>query len=85
MGGDSAGGNLSCALVALILKNKLLKPSSIFLIYPSLDLRKVYYPSRQYFLIDPILWPSFALFVVDSYLKDPEEAYNPLVTPLLLT
>jgi acetyl esterase/lipase len=86
VGGDSAGGNLSCALMALILKNKLLIPKGIFLIYPSLDLRKtIYYPSRQYTLIDPIIWPSLAVLVIDSYIKHKESADNPLISPLLLT
>jgi len=58
----------------------------MFLIYPSIDLRKnVYYPSRQYCLTDPVVWPSFVTIVTDSYLANSESTDNPLISPLLLT
>jgi acetyl esterase len=55
VGGDSGGGNLSSALTALIIQKKLHLPSSLFLVYPSLDMRKVYYPSRSHALSDLML------------------------------
>lgn len=85
LGGDSAGGSLTCALTALILKNNLKIPNSIFLIYPSLDLRRIYYPSRNYFLKDTILSPALAIMAIKNYIKDNEAENNPLASPLLIT
>lgn len=67
--GDSAGGNLSCALTALIMKNNLLKPVGIFLAYPCLDLRTLYYPSRKFLISDPLVWPSIAQLFFNSYVS----------------
>ena len=40
LAGDSAGGNLSCALMGLLLKMKYpLIPKGIFLAYPAVDVR----------------------------------------------
>lgn len=69
IGGDSAGGNITCAVTALILKNKLQKPNGLYVIYPSLDLRSIYYPSRKYILNDPLLWPSMIKLFLDSYVS----------------
>ena len=50
IGGDSAGGNLTCSLTALILKNKLRVPSGLFLVYPLLDATAHFYGSRKYLI-----------------------------------
>lgn len=55
--GDSAGGNLSCALAGLILKYKLPIPKGLFVAYPACDLRKIFSPSRVYSFNDPLLNP----------------------------
>lgn len=68
--GDSAGGNLSCSLTALAMKNGLLKPKGLFLAYPTVDSRQIYYPSRKYILNDPLLWPSMAQIFFTSYIQD---------------
>lgn len=67
--GDSAGGNLTCGLTALILKEKLIKPLGLYLVYPSLDLRVIYYPSRKYILNDPLLWPTMVVLFLKSYVQ----------------
>jgi hormone-sensitive lipase len=46
LAGDSAGGNLVMALTALILKNGVRAPNSLFLAYPQADLRQQFSPSR---------------------------------------
>ena len=69
IGGDSAGGNLSCSLTAVILKKGLPIPKGLFLVYPYLDARHTFYGSRKWFLTDPALWPSFAKIASKSYLN----------------
>ena len=58
LGGDSAGGNLCCGLTAKILQNKMQIPKGLFLVYPSLDMRRVFYGSRKEIMNEPLLWPS---------------------------
>ena len=58
MCGDSAGGSIACALTALIIKKNLKIPLGMFLVYPNLDSRKIFYGSRKYILDEPLLWPS---------------------------
>lgn len=48
--GDSAGGNLACGLTALILKKCLFPPKGVYLVYPNVDSRRVFYGSRKYML-----------------------------------
>ena len=67
IGGDSAGGALSCALTILAMKKRLSIPKGLHLVYPSLDVRKVFYGSRKYVLNDLVLWPSLIKFAYDSY------------------
>ena len=61
LAGDSAGGNLVCSLMGLILKYKLKIPDGIFLAYPACDLRRIFSPSRIYCFTDPLLNPSMLL------------------------
>lgn len=37
--GDSAGGNLSCVLTGLVMREKLPPPKGLYLVYPAADLR----------------------------------------------
>lgn len=85
IGGDSAGGSLTCSLTALILKNGLLAPKNLFLIYPSTDIRKVYYPSRRYLIDDPALWPPMVNVMMESYITKPEHWDEHLANPISLT
>ena len=48
--GDSAGGNIACGLTAMILKSGLKTPAGMFLAYPNLEARKIFYGSRKYIL-----------------------------------
>ena len=70
LAGDSAGGNLTCALTGLILKNKKLPmPRGLFVIYPAIDLRINYSPSKLNALNDPLLWPSMLMLCLNQYLN----------------
>ena len=82
--GDSAGGNLSCSLTALAMKNNLIKPKGLFLAYPCTDTRMVYYPSRKFLLNDPILWPSIAEMFFNSYIHN-SQRNDPIASPVLLS
>jgi hormone-sensitive lipase len=86
LAGDSAGGNLACALMTLILKHKEPIPQGIYLTYPAADLRNTFTSSRVHSLTDPLLWPRTLFLCVNSYLKDDfEKANDPLASPVLLT
>ena len=60
MGGDSAGGSLSCAVTILAMKNGLSLPKGLQLVYPSLDVRRNFFGSKRNYLTDTLLWPSVA-------------------------
>ena len=84
--GDSAGGNLTCSLTGLILKNKLLVPRGLYLVYPGVDLRLKFTISKMNALTDVILWPSMLLICLRSYLNnDLKLADDPLASPILLS
>ena len=83
--GDSAGGNLSCSLTALLMKNNFMAPRGLYIMYPLLDSRQIYYPSRKYIFHDPLLWAPMAEVFSNSYLRHKEDGNNPLASPLLLT
>lgn len=86
LAGDSAGGNLMCSLVGLILKHKLPRPQGLFLAYPACDARKRFSPSRINSFEDPILYPTLLLMCLEEYLGYNQlTQYNPLASPLLLT
>lgn len=86
LAGDSAGGNLVCSLMGLIIKYKLQVPDGIFLAYPACDLRRIFSPSRIYSFTDPLLNPSMLLLCLREYLaNNPEHEQNPLASPILLT
>lgn len=65
LAGDSAGGNLACSLMGLILKYKLPRPYGIFLAYPACDLRKIFSPSRTYSFKDPLLNPPMLMLCLN--------------------
>lgn len=86
LSGDSAGGNLSLSLTGLILKNKLMVPSGLYLSYPATDLRFIFTSSRLYAITDPLLWPSMLLLCLNAYLKgEIEKTNDPLASPILFT
>lgn len=85
LAGDASGGSIVCSLMALILKERLILPKGIFLAYPGLDFRPIYYPSRRFIFNDPMIWPTVAQVFVDAYFPKPEQKNDPLASPILLT
>lgn len=67
LAGDSAGGNLACSLMALILKEEITPPHAILLAYPAVDLRKQFTPSKINSFNHPILQPSLLNLCLSSY------------------
>lgn len=87
LAGDSAGGNLVCSLMGLILREKLQVPSGIFLAYPAVSLINAYSPSKLHAFFTPILHTSLLYLCLKEYLG-PEylkEQTNLLASPLFLT
>ena len=83
--GDSAGGNLACALTGLILKKKLPIPRGLYIAYPAVDLRLKFTLSRIYALTDILVWPSILLLCQKSYVNnDSQVAEHPTASPVLL-
>lgn len=83
--GDSAGGNLACALTGLILKKKLPIPRGLYIAYPAADLRLKFSLSRIYALTDILVWPSILLLCQASYMdNDFQVAEHPTASPVLL-
>lgn len=61
LAGDSAGGNLSCSLIGMIIKKGLKIPKGLFLAYPSTDLTMNFSPSYMNAFKDPLMKPSLLL------------------------
>lgn len=72
LAGDSAGGNLVCALMGLIIKNGLPPVHGVFLAYPACDTRKNFSPSRIYAFDDAILYPTLLILCLSEYLGNNE-------------
>lgn len=68
MSGESAGGNLTCGVTALAIKNNILIPKGLYLVFPSLDIRKYFAGSRKYVLRDVLLMPSLIKLATKSYI-----------------
>lgn len=68
LAGDSAGGNLVCSLMGLILREKLPVPSGIFLAYPAVSLVSIYSPSKIHAFFTPILHSSLMNLCLREYL-----------------
>ncbi len=73
LAGDSAGGNLACSLMGLILKNNLQIPYGIYLAYPACDLRRIFSPSRIFSFSDPLLNPPMLMLCLKEYLNNNNE------------
>ena len=71
--------------MTLILKNNSKQPLGMFLLYPNLDSRKIFYGSRKYILHEPLLWPSLIKLAYEKYFPSNHDLSHPLSSPLLLT
>ena len=82
--GDSAGGNLSCAITVKAIQDKILPPVGLLLHYPAVNLNNDASLSRMIFSHDPILNLETMQCVLDCYLgKDKDKSgLDPLISPL---
>jgi acetyl esterase/lipase len=74
--GDSAGGNLSFALVNRCIAEGIRPPDAIAVSYPATYLTTSPSPGRLCSLIDPMVNFSFLKMCSESYLKHGEEGYD---------
>ena len=69
--GDSAGGNLVCALTLMAIQRKFRVPDGLIMCYPALNLSKMTFtPSLLLSIDDPILPYSFLNMCLESYIGD---------------
>ncbi|MBK3570870.1 alpha/beta hydrolase [Streptomyces sp. MBT62] len=81
VGGDSAGGNLSAAVTLLARDRQGPRPAAQLLVYPNTD-RHADTPSRRE-NTDPAFFNDRSVtWYWDHYLDRPEDAGNPLASPL---
>ena len=71
--------------MAMILRKNIKSPLGMFLVYPNLDSRKIFYGSRKYILDEPLLWPSIIKLAYENYFPENHDFSHPLGSPLLLT
>jgi len=76
VGGDSAGGNLTVAVVLACKRNQFPMPSMQLLIYPSIDLA-MSFPTVQEFADGYFLTRSGMNWFRSHYLESPEQAHEP--------
>merc|ERR1712137_446706 len=82
--GDSAGGNLSCAITIKALQENIPPPVGLLLHYPAVNLTNSCSISRLIFSHDPILNFETMQCVLSCYLGESEAyaATDPLISPL---
>ncbi|CAD8063682.1 unnamed protein product [Paramecium primaurelia] len=85
--GDSAGGNLACALTGLAIKMGQRVPDGLFMAYPALDLRFNFTPSYLHALTDKIISHTILGICVESYASNPltQLSSDPFINPMLLS
>ncbi len=76
VGGDSAGGNLTVAVVLACKRNRFPMPSFQVLIYPSIDLA-MSFPTVQEFADGYFLTKAGMSWFRSHYLESPEQAHEP--------
>jgi len=87
--GDSAGGNISCGLMNLIImhnkehpEHTLKMPSGILLAYPVVDFCLTVYPSRLLYYNDPLVPFAASSLCLKAYVPEGEDPKNPLLSPI---
>lgn len=80
--GDSAGGNLAAALCLLARERREISFSYQVLICPILD-QVTDHGQKNHLIQDSLLTPERSRIFKEYYFRRPEEAHNPLASPLL--
>ena len=72
--GDSAGGNLTAAITVRAIQDNFRVPDGLLLIYPVVDMRRVFSPSLMWSVNDRIVPFVFLECCMSAYLGSPEDA-----------
>ena len=83
LAGDSAGGNLCCAITSLAIKHGVRVPDGLFLAYPVMDLKMKYSPSHAYGLNDYLLSHTVMDLCIKAYTVGSEK--DPFRSPAYLS
>ncbi len=81
MVGESAGGNLVCAMLVRYVTQRLKLPDAVVVAYPALNLGSSPSPSRALHMCDPVL-PIAASNLARSYYQTDERILDPQVSPI---
>ncbi len=86
--GDSSGGNFATGISIRLKENDMSQPSCVVLMYPSLTVKGEIKASHLLFGgfdgRKVMLSGKLMTQVIDDYLEDPEDAYKPYASPLLM-
>lgn len=83
LAGDSAGGNFIIGICIKAISCGFRVPDGLLLVYPAVNfIMEDVSIGRLLSLEDPILTFRTFLLIIESYLKDPSQAKDPLVSPL---
>ena len=86
--GDSAGANFAAGLSIRLKENNMEQPSCVVLMYPSLTVEEDIKASHLLFGgfdgRKVMLSGRLMTQIIDDYLEDPEDAYEPYASPLLM-
>lgn len=80
--GDSAGGNLACALTVRAIRDGFRVPDGLVVSYPALLLGKFFYPSLLKTLDDSMLPVGFLELCLDSYIPKDQDLSDPCLNPI---
>ncbi|MGP4689411.1 alpha/beta hydrolase [Agrobacterium pusense] len=84
VGGDSAGGNLATVICQMAKQENGPAIAAQVLIYPNTDLTDTVYHSKSIENVDdPLLSKATIDWFYEHYLTDPDEASNPVASPIL--
>lgn len=81
IGGDSAGGNLTLALMLAILEQKLSTPRALFVMSPATELAEVFPSRHSNASSDAMFVPGLFDAIRPAYMRDVDPK-NPLISPL---
>lgn len=84
VGGDSAGGNLATVICQMAKQENGPAIAAQVLIYPNTDLTGTVYHSKSVENVsDPLLAKATIDWFYEHYLADPEQASNPMASPIM--
>ena len=86
VGGDSAGGNLAAVVCQMAKQENGLAIAAQVLIYPNTNLTDTVYQSKSFENVDdPLLSKATIDWFYEHYLTDPDQASDPMASPIMNT